>query len=302
MDLYMLGYYLSVMDVMAFIKPNLPDLPTSGSFSKSTVKTFRTLVYRYYDEYGRRFPWRNTRNPYRILVSEVMLQQTQVDRVVEKYESFVKRFPDIPALACAPLDEVLSVWKGLGYNRRCLALKRSAELILDEYGCVVPDTLAELIKLPGVGPATAAGIRCFAYGKPALYLETNIRTLFIHLFFSGRERVHDGEILPLLERTLERDDPRNWYFALMDYGAMLKREVGNLSNRSSHYVKQPPFKGSDRQLRGRILELLLANRSQTTKQIANSLREDTGRVAKIITSLEWEGFIQRNGQTYTISQ
>ncbi len=286
---------------MAFINPDPPFTRKTGHLSKNSIRAFRVLVYRYFREYGREFPWRKTRNPYRILVSEIMLQQTQVDRVVRKYESFIKHFPDIEALACAPLDEVLGVWKGLGYNRRCLSLKRSAERIAKEYNSVVPDNLEELTKLPGVGPATAAGILCFAYGKPALYLETNIRTLFIHLFFPGRERVHDHEILPLVEQTLDREDPLHWYFALMDYGTMLKREVGNLNTRSSLYVKQPPFEGSDRQLRGRILELLLTHHSLTTRQITSSLRECPERVTIIIASLEQEGFIQGNGQIYTIS-
>jgi A/G-specific adenine glycosylase len=289
------------MDVKAFINPDLPEFCTNGHLSKGFVQAFRTLVYRYYDAYGRDFPWRSTSIPYRILVSEIMLQQTQVDRVVKKYELFVERFPDIDALDRAPLDEVLGVWKGLGYNRRCLSLKRSAALIMKEYEGVLPDTLKELMKLPGVGPATASGILCFAYGKPALYLETNIRTLFIHLFFSGCDSVHDREILPMLEQTLDRQDPRAWYFALMDYGAMLKREVGNLSTKSSLYVKQPPFEGSNRQLRGRILELLLNNSCLTSEQLTASLREDPVRVAKIIAGLECEGFIVKDGQNYRIS-
>ena len=290
------------MELSAYINPELPDLPINGLLSKSTIQTFKTLVHGYYREYGREFPWRKTRDPYRILISEVMLQQTRVDRVVHKYILFVGRFPNVAVLGQASLDEVLGVWKGLGYNRRCLALKRSAEIINEEYGGVVPDTLEELIKLPGVGPATAAGVRSFAYGKPAVYLETNVRTLFIHLFFSGRAGVHDREILPLVEQTLDREDPRGWYFALMDYGAMLKREVGNLNSRSSHYVKQPPFEGSDRQLRGRILELLLSYQKLTLQQIIESLLEEPERAAAIIRNLENEGFISRDGQTYTISE
>jgi A/G-specific adenine glycosylase len=289
------------MDTNAFINPDLTVSRKHGHLSKSTITIFRSLIYRFYSGYGREFPWRHTRDPYRILVSEIMLQQTQVERVLEKYEIFIERFPNIGALAHAPFEEVLSVWKGLGYNRRCLSLKRSAECIVAEHGGAVPDTLEELRMLPGVGPATAAGIRCFAYGKPALYLETNIRTLFIHLFFTGRDGVHDRDILPLVEQTLDREDPRQWYFALMDYGSMLKREMGNLNARSRHYVKQPPFEGSYRQLRGRILGLLLNRPDLTAPQITASLQADTEKVMKIINILEREGFIHRNGQIYRIS-
>ena len=290
------------MDIKAFIKPDLYDLDFNNRFSKRAVRIFRKLVYAFYLEYGREFPWRKTHNPYHILVSEVMLQQTQVDRVVEKYHAFVEHFPRVENLDQATLDEVLGLWKGLGYNRRCLSLKHSAGIIVNEHGGMVPDTVEELIKLPGVGPATAAGICCFAYNTPALYLETNIRTLFIHLFFQGRDGVSDSEILPLLEQILDRNNPRRWYFALMDYGAMLKREVGNPSRRSRHYVKQPPFEGSDRQLRGRILELLLTHRSLTATKIMDFLNEDHIRVSRIMDSLQHEGFIQVKGSTYTISR
>jgi len=297
-----LEYVPYTMDIKSFIKPDLYDPDKNNRFSKHSVRVFRNLVYAFYLEYGREFPWRKTHDPYHILVSEVMLQQTQVDRVVGKYQSFVEHFPRVEALDRAPLDEVLGLWKGLGYNRRCLSLKRSAGILVNEHGGMVPDTVAELMKLPGVGPATAAGICCFAFNKPALYLETNIRTLFIHLFFQSRDRVSDREILPLVEQTLDRNDPRRWYFALMDYGAMLKREVGNMSRRSRHYVKQPPFEGSDRQLRGRILELLLTHRSLTVMKIMDFLNEDHRRVARIMDSLQREGFIQGNDHGYTISE
>ena len=289
------------MDMNGFINPDLTVYRKHGHLSKSTIQIFRSLIYRFYSGYGREFPWRHTRDPYRILVSEIMLQQTQVERVLEKYEIFIERFPNVGALAHAPFEEVLSVWQGLGYNRRCLSLKRSAERIVAEHGGAVPHTMEVLTKLPGIGPATAAGILCFAYGKPALYLETNIRTLFIHLFFTGRDGVHDREIRPLVEQTLYRENPREWYFALMDYGSMLKREVGNLNARSRHYTKQSPFKGSNRQLRGRILALLLNRPRLTTAQIIASLQVDTAKVSEIISTLEHEGFIHRNGLTYNIS-
>jgi A/G-specific adenine glycosylase len=289
------------MDMHGFVNPDLTDSPKHGHISKNTIQAFRSLIYRFYRSYGREFPWRHTRDPYRVLVSEVMLQQTQVDRVIKKYGVFVERFPDIHSLAHAPLKEVLKVWQGLGYNRRCLSLKRSAGLIVAIHDGVVPDAGEDLTKLPGIGPATAAGIRCFAFGKPALYLETNIRSVFLHLFFTGHNGVHDREILPLLEQTLDRESPREWYFALMDYGSMLKREVGNLNTRSRHYAKQSPFKGSNRQLRGRVLALLLNLPGLTTSEITSHLQADSEKVMKILTILDREGFIHQDGQTYTIS-
>jgi A/G-specific adenine glycosylase len=290
------------MNLKVFINPDLFVSRINGRLSISDVNAFKDLTFLYYREHGREFPWRKTHDPYHILVSEVMLQQTQVDRVVGKYQAFVEHFPHIETLNQAPLDEVLGLWKGLGYNRRCLSLKRIAGIIVNEHGGMIPDSVEELIKLPGVGPATAAGICCFAYNKPALYLETNIRTLFLHLFFQDRDEVSDREILPLLEQTMDRNDPRRWYFALMDYGAMLKREVGNQSRRSRHYIKQSPFEGSDRQLRGRILELLLTHRILTATKIMDFLNEDHRRIARIMDSLQREGFIQGNEHSYTISK
>ena len=289
------------MSTTPSFSPDFPVQRSGGALHRETVFRFREFIYRFYVENGRNLPWRGTRDPYCILVSEVMLQQTRVDRVLKKYGPFLERFPNVHVLHGSPLQGVLAEWRGLGYNRRCLALKRSAGIIVEQHGGKVPDRLDLLLELPGVGRATAAGVLCFAYGIPTPYLETNIRNTFIHLFFPGRDDVHDREILPLIEQTLDRDNPRDWYYALMDYGALLKKRVGGLNDRSSLYVKQPPFEGSDRQLRGRILELLLEGPALTERDMVGRVSEDAVRVSRIVADLIREGFIAQRGNRFRIS-
>jgi len=211
-------------------------------------------------------PWRTTRDPYKILVSEVMLQQTQVSRVLVKYAEFLKRFPTIKKLAAAPLSNVLSVWQGLGYNRRALMLHKAARIVVDEFDGVLPSSIDELLSLPGVGLSTAAGILNFAYNIPTVYLETNVRSVYLHFFFPNRKNVKDKEIIPIIERTMPRQTKRakprsepagstigEWFYALLDYGVLLKQKHGNPNRRSAHYAKQSKFEGSTRQVRAKAL-------------------------------------------------
>ncbi len=265
------------------------------------VSAFQTLIYGYYNQYGRDLPWRKTENPYHIFVSEIMLQQTQVERVIQKYGHFISVFPDFPSLARSALKNVLSAWQGLGYNRRALALLRTAHVILTEYGGILPQEVDTLVKLPGIGKATAASIYVFAFNKPTVFLETNIRRVFIHRFFADHDNVNDREILPLVEKTLDRSHPRLWYYALMDYGAMLKKLIQNPNRKSSHYRKQPPFEGSDRQIRGKILRVLLKDAPLSASGIANTIRIARKRLTLTLTCLEQEGFIKVHRGTYTIA-
>ena len=182
---------------------------------------FRRTVLEHYRASKRDLPWRRTRDAYRILVSEVMLQQTQVARVQTFYENFIKKFPSFATLARSKKSDVLRAWQGLGYNRRALALKELAVIIVKKYGSKLPRDRKTLESLPGVGPYTAGAVRAFAWGQPDVFIETNIRRVFIHFFFPRRKKVSDREILLLVEKTLDRRDVRAWYFALMDYGAML---------------------------------------------------------------------------------
>ena len=270
-------------------------------FNHSTVHDFRKVIYDHYEEQGRTFPWRKTRNPYYILVSEVMLQQTQVDRVVEKYRQFIKAFPDAPTLAKAPLKTVLTVWQGLGYNRRALALKKIAHIVVQQYNNNIPRSLGELIKFPGIGPATASEILAFAYNQPTVFIETNIRSVFIHFFFPDREDVSDDEILPLVEMTLDHSNPRVWYYALMDYGVTLKKRYANPSRKSAHYSKQSPFNGSNRQVRGKIVRFLTDKSYSSVRELSQQLTLPLDTVKTNLITLEQEGFIKRSGQRLTIA-
>ena len=198
-------------------------------------------------------PWRKTRNPYRILVSEVMLQQTSVARVTDKYTRFLQAFPNASALATAGTDDLLGAWKGLGYNRRALSLRAAAQVIVSVHGGKVPRSVDELVALPGIGHATAGAVLAYAYDIAIPFVETNIRRVFLHFYFPGEDGVTDARILPLVEKTVDRGNPREWYYALMDYGAMLGKGAVNANRRSLRYRPQKPFEGSFRQLRGAIL-------------------------------------------------
>ncbi|MBW2673275.1 MAG: A/G-specific adenine glycosylase, partial [Deltaproteobacteria bacterium] len=221
------------------------------------MAAFRTTVYGYYERHGRSFPWRETADPYRILVSEVMLQQTQAPRVLLKYERFLHLFPNVATLAAASLHDVLGAWQGLGYNRRALALKQSAQQIVALHGGIVPRDEESLVSLPGIGPATARAVRAFAFNEPVILIETNIRAVFIHHFFPQEETVADSNLRPLIEKTLDQKEPGRWYNALMDYGTFLKKAHANPARRSSHHQRQSLFEGSVRQVRGAILRLIL---------------------------------------------
>ncbi len=204
-------------------------------------------------------PWRQTKDPYKILVSEVMLQQTQVARVCPKYKLFIKKFPTAEALAHAPLSEVLLVWSGLGYNRRAKMLQSAARVITQEHGGIFPKRAVDLEALPGIGHYTARAVAIFAFNKPEVCIETNIRTVFTHFYFPKKKIVSDKEIFPYIERDLQQSKlhPRDFYAALMDYGSFLKKSGVRLNSKSKHYAKQSKFEGSTRQMRAAKLRALL---------------------------------------------
>jgi A/G-specific adenine glycosylase len=262
---------------------------------------FRRIIYDYYIRQGRVLPWRLTHDPYRIFVSEIMLQQTQVDRVSTRYQHFVDLFPGFGSLAAASLREVLLAWQGLGYNRRALFLRRAAVRIVEEFRGVLPCSVDTLVSLPGVGKATACAIAAFAFDAPVVFVETNIRTVFIHFFFEGRTRVSDREIVPLVGSTLDRDDPRNWYYALMDYGSMLKRQGEKGHRHSTGYKRQSRFAGSDRQIRGGILRLLADGITLSEAELVRRLDESAERVGKNLRDLCAEGFLRASEEGYTIA-
>ncbi len=267
----------------------------SAEYSKETSAVrFRKLIHSHFLDHARSFPWRETRDPYKILVSEIMLQQTQVERVMLKYEQFITRFPNFSALARADLQSVLEVWQGLGYNRRAVALRECSKRVIADHAGELPKTAEELVRLPGIGRATAGAILAFAYGLPTAFIETNIRRVFIHFFFPDRKDVKDSEIMPLVEETLDKEDPRRWYYALMDYGTMLKSKTPNPNRRSAHYARQSPFEGSDRQIRGKVLKALLLHGSTGEQALIDEIGKNPDRVQRILHAMEAEGFLKRS--------
>jgi len=251
---------------------------------------FRRLLLQHGEELYRDMPWRRDTRPYYVLVSEQMLQQTQVDRVVPKFEAFIAAFPNEHALAQASLADVLRLWQGLGYNRRAKFLHEAAKKV-SEKG-TFPDTQAALLELPGVGTNTAGAILAYAFNKPALFIETNVRAVYIHHFFHEQELVDDKAIMSLLESTIAMDKPRRFYWALMDYGSWLKKQ-GVLPSRSRHYKKQSPLKGSVREVRGQILTAL-ASIDMTEQELREQLVTDD-RFAIALLGLINDGLITRSG-------
>lgn len=274
----------------------------SKRLTRQQIKKFQKTIYRYYHACGRHdLPWRKTKRPYHILVSEIMLQQTQVERVIPKYRLFLKTFPSIKSLAQAPLSDVIAVWQGLGYNRRAVALKKSARLIIDNYNGRLPRSPGALQNLPGVGHATASAVAAFAFNQPVLFIETNIRTVYIYHFYQSRKKIHDDDIYPLLEQTIDTENPRQWYYALMDYGVYLKKRKIKLNDRSVHYTKQSRFEGSIRQTRGEIIRLLAQNGGMTRKEIGRKLTATQHNITDILKHLEKDGLVRKTGRTFVIA-
>lgn len=266
-----------------------------------TPVRLRREVYQYFAKHRRNFPWRQTHDAYRIFVSEIMLQQTQADRVVGKYRAFIRAFPTVNRLAAVSLQQVLQVWQGLGYNRRALYLLRAAQAVVREHGGRFPRDVAALDALPGVGQATACAIAAYAYNLPVVYIETNIRTIFIHCFFPRSRRVADARLLPLIEQALDRKNPRRWYTALMDYGTWLKREQGNASRRSKHYLRQSSFTGSNRQLRGRVVQLLVSGGRLSVASIAKTLSVSKVKARLVLAGLGQEQIVLKEGTSWRIA-
>lgn len=349
---------------------------------------FRTLVRTEGARLYRDLPWRRTHDPYEIWLSEVMLQQTQVARVETRWAEWLDRFPSVFALAEAGTAEVLAAWQGMGYNRRALALKAAAEEVVRTYDGVFPTGVKELTALPGIGPATAQGIRSFAFDLPGVYLETNVRTVLLHHLFPDVPSVPDKELVPLVRATcpdggacvLEnalgggdahgltggsadgaardgasgsarsnarggkggvgrvpardgvssevrgevnpfatpqdaQDTPRVWYYAMLDYGAYLKKTVPNPSRRAKAYTRQSRFEGSRRQKRAEIVRQLLdAQARGEGRDLAslvtslNALEQAAGRsaverdlVSSILEDLAREGFCREQGGVWRIA-
>ncbi len=286
---------LSEEEASLFVHQRFTQTPQS-------LLAFKTHILSFYAEYGRHFAWRETSDPYRILVSEVMLQQTQTGRVVPKYETFLSCWPDFQSLAEATTEELLSVWKGLGYNRRALNLRKGARMT-ESWDWTIPNDKTLIESLPGVGKATCAAILSFCYGEKSVYLETNIRRVLLSSFYPEEDGVKDKDLELLLhELSLITEDMKEWYYALMDYGVLLKALLPNANKRSAHYTKQKRFENSNRQIRGQLIHLLTDTGAKELSAIYDLLSHfEDERIDNALQQLEREGFVRENAGVYGLS-
>ncbi|WP_320128047.1 DNA repair protein [uncultured Sphaerochaeta sp.] len=270
---------------------------------EASLALFCIFIFDFYKEQKREFPWRDTSDPYRILLSEVMLQQTQTSRVLPKYERFLSLWPTFETFSTCSLDELLAEWKGLGYNRRALNLRKSAKMT-EQWNWTIPDDEDLILSLPGVGKSTSSAILCFCYNEKAIYLETNIRRVLLTCFFPEETQVSDKVLEELLKRlALMVEDMKAWYYALMDYGVLLKELLPNANTRSAHYTKQSKFKNSNRQIRGLLIHVLSDTGPKSLDSLYSLLDNfEEERVFACLKQLESEGFVQENEARYGISK
>ncbi|MDP3769548.1 MAG: A/G-specific adenine glycosylase [Candidatus Sungbacteria bacterium] len=259
------------------------------------ISAMQKYILQWYKKHTRdNLPWRWTNmrpvDPYQILVSEIMLQQTQVPRVLDKFPKFITAFPTMKHLAAAPLDTVLREWQGMGYNRRGLYLKQCAQKIMKQFNGKIPSDPSLLATLPGIGPYTSGAISCFAFNQPVIFLDTNIRKFFLHYFFSDTKRkISDKEIFLIAQRLLYKKNPRVWNYALMDYGALMLASKPDLLSRATSYHKQSPFLGSNRFFRSQIVQYLLKHKKATRAQLQKTSPRD---IRPLLASLCKEGIVR----------
>lgn len=262
---------------------------------------FQKLLKTRGKELYRDMPWRKDIRPYYILVSEIMLQQTQATRVIPTFEAFIARFPTADVLANASFSDVLKLWIGLGYNRRARYLYLAAQKIQSEHGGVIPADIAALKLLPGVGTNTAGAIMVYAFNQPCIFIETNVRAVYFHCFFDAEEKVSDAQLVPLIEETLDKEHPREFYWALMDYGSWLKQTKGRAMNRQSlHYKKQSQFEGSIREVRGQIIRML-GEADQTLLDLRQSTQPDE-RFTPALEGLMRDGLVVKTDSVYHLAR
>lgn len=298
---------------------------TQPNLTKKEIQSFRDFIWEFYAANKREFAWRNVADPYWVVVSEIMLQQTQTHRVVPKFDQFIAEFSSFEMLAQASLRDVLSLWQGLGYNRRGRYLHELAKAVMHNHNGVLPSGFDELRKLPGIGSYTAGAVSAFAFNKPAVFIETNIRAVYLHAFFSSisgfsypglpprqatpdkqfqqaETKISDTELMPFIAATLDAQNPREWYYALMDYGAQLKK-ISNPNIRSKHRTVQSKFEGSDRQIRGKIIALLTHYDSLSLADlIAHIDSNQADRIVRIAGELCVDNMIENEKNVYLIAR
>lgn len=270
------------------------------NLSKHQIDSFRAFIWNFYYENKRDFAWRNIDDPYAILVSEIMLQQTQTYRVAPKFDLWLSEFADFATLAQAPLRDVLTIWQGLGYSRRAIALHTIAQRVVAEFNGTLPNDPEILQTFKGVGPNTAGSICAFAFNKPTAFIETNIRAVYIHTFFKNQDKVTDKQLHILVEQTVDATNAREWYYALMDYGVYLKQLHKNPSRKSAHHNKQSKFEGSHRQIRGNILKLITKFGLLTKTEIVTNLNKENLAVENALLELCQEGFLKVSQDEYSV--
>jgi A/G-specific adenine glycosylase len=257
---------------------------TDSSIDSITASQFQQRLLEWWSANRRDLPWRKTRDPYRILVSEVMLQQTQVDRVIPYYERWLEAFPNVESLAAAPTAEVIRLWAGLGYNRRAVNLQRTAQAVVDGGGSF-PEDVESLKALPGIGPYTAGAIACFAFEQDVPFIDTNMRRV-LHRIFLGPELpellANDREITAIAASVIPPGKGWDWNQALIEFGALqctarkplcvvcpMQAICSAWPDIQSLLATQPrgakakanlPFKQTNRYFRGRIVDLLREHR------------------------------------------
>lgn len=264
------------------------------------VKSFQDKVWKHYKEHKRKLSWRQTKSDYHIVVSEFMLQQTQVARVVPKYEAFIQAFPNWQSLANASYGHVYKYWQGLGYNRRARYLRDLAKIIVRDYQAKLPSDETVLLTLPGIGPATASAIKAFVFNQATVYLETNVRSVYLHEFYSEQRRAPDAQLKLLIGQTMPKKSIRDWYYALLDYGVYIKQTYGNPNIRSKSYVVQSKFHGSKRELRGKILKQLYL-KEMNLQTLQKNVTDHSYDLKEILLQMIKENLITYENKKYKLA-
>ncbi len=251
------------------------------------VSLFRRKIWTFYKSNRRDLPFRETIDPYGITISEFMLQQTQVERVIPKYLSWIEKWPDWPCLSRATTKQLLQFWSGLGYNRRAVYLGKLALTICKEYDGTLPFDAGILQKLPGIGPYTANAILIFAFNKDIVAIDTNIRRVLIHELKLSPD-ISKEELAEIANRVLPRGKSRDWHNALMDYSSLaLPKQIKTIPPIS----RQSRFEGSIRQIRGEIIRRLTITRRINLTDIERDLRRSRQDVIKAVQGLAKDGLI-----------
>jgi len=270
---------------------------TSRNISREKIQRFQKKVFSFYQKNKRDLPWRKTTDPYKILLSELMLQQTQVKRVILYYDKWIARWPTIDALASASLSKVLQMWMGLGYNTRAVNLHITARKIVTEFNSDVLKAMKQYKELPGIGRYTSQAVQIFSSNENLFTVDTNIRRIFI-CEFDLSTKIPEKELWGLAERCLPLGKSRDWHNALMDYGALhlTARKTGIKPK-----TQQSRFEGSNREIRAKILRCLLTN-STSLSELEKKLGIKQKRLRSILDKMINEKIIAKRNNTYQLKE